>query len=201
MRGILKPILVAASLTAMGKPAAAYDMDCAIMLCMAGGFPPSAVCSAAYAEMIRRITPWPSRPPFGICTYATAPVASVAPAAPAAPSGAGDVRDLDISTPDYAWLRRTRVLWWSGRSYEPRDEPRQWAWSVRSCDRENRRCRYLVHVEGSYTPWPATITTENGQVVPTPGDRGGFIGYSVRAVMMEYGDYDGTMDHSRWFRY
>lgn len=34
----------------------AYDMDCAIMLCMAGGFPPSTVCAAAYREMIRRIT-------------------------------------------------------------------------------------------------------------------------------------------------
>ena len=25
--------------------------------------------------MIRRITPWPSRPPFGVCTYAAVPVA------------------------------------------------------------------------------------------------------------------------------
>lgn len=192
MRGILKPILVAASLTVHGKPAPAYDMDCAIMLCMAGGFPPSAVCSAAHAEMIRRITPWPIQPPFGICTYAAVPVT---------PGGPGGERDLDVSTPDYAWLRRTRVLWWFGRSYEPRDEFRRWAWSVRSCDHENRRCRYLVHVEGSLTPWPATITTEHGQVVATPGDGGGYVGYFGRAVLIEYGDHDGVMDHSRWFRY
>ena len=52
------------------QKARAYDIDCAIMLCMAGGFPPSAVCARAYRVMIRRITPWPSLPPFGICTYA-----------------------------------------------------------------------------------------------------------------------------------
>ena len=100
-----------------GKPSRAYDMDCAILLCMAGGFPPSAVCAAAYAEMIRRITPWPVRPPFGICTFATVPIAL------GGPGGRGEV---DISLPEYAWLRRTRVLWFSGRSYEPRDEPLQW---------------------------------------------------------------------------
>ena len=56
------------------QKAQAYDIDCAIMLCMAGGFPPSAVCARAYRTMIRRITPWPSRPPFGICTFAAVPV-------------------------------------------------------------------------------------------------------------------------------
>ncbi len=118
-----------------GKPSRAYDMDCAILLCMAGGFPPSAVCAAAYAEMIRRITPWPVRPPFGICTFAAVPIAL------GGPGGRGEV---DISLPEYAWLRRTRVLWFSGRSYEPRDEPLQWDWSVRSCNHENRFCRYII---------------------------------------------------------
>ena len=45
-------------------PAAAYPIDCAILLCMAGGFPASAECSAAKAEVIRRITPWPVEPPL-----------------------------------------------------------------------------------------------------------------------------------------
>ena len=43
---------------------AAYPIDCAILLCLAGGFPPSAPCVAARAEMIRRITPWPIEPPL-----------------------------------------------------------------------------------------------------------------------------------------
>lgn len=46
------------------KQASAYPIDCAILLCMAGGFPASAECSAAKAELIRRITPWPVEPPL-----------------------------------------------------------------------------------------------------------------------------------------
>lgn len=52
------------SLFAPAAPASAYQIDCAILLCMAGGFPPSAPCVAARAEMIRRITPWPIEPPL-----------------------------------------------------------------------------------------------------------------------------------------
>ncbi len=44
------------------KSAHTYPVDCAIFLCMAGGFPASAECSAAKAELIRRITPWPIEP-------------------------------------------------------------------------------------------------------------------------------------------
>ena len=62
----LASLVLAAGLTVDAQKARAYDMDCAIMLCMAGGFPSSAVCSAAYAEMIRRITPWPVEPPLQI---------------------------------------------------------------------------------------------------------------------------------------
>lgn len=62
-----KIAIAAASLAvagAAGQPAAAYPIDCAILLCLAGGFPPSAECTAAKAEMIRRITPWPVEPPL-----------------------------------------------------------------------------------------------------------------------------------------
>ena len=41
-----------------------YSIDCAILLCLAGGFPPSAECKAAKTELIRRITPWPVEPPL-----------------------------------------------------------------------------------------------------------------------------------------
>jgi hypothetical protein len=44
----------------------AYDMDCKVILCIAGGFP--AQCGDAYAYMIKRITRWPAPlPPFGFC--------------------------------------------------------------------------------------------------------------------------------------
>ena len=46
--------------------ASAYQIDCAILLCLAGGFPSSAPCAAAKATMIERITPWPIEPPLQI---------------------------------------------------------------------------------------------------------------------------------------
>ncbi len=56
--------VVASAARIGGQPAAAYPIDCAILLCLAGGFPASAECGAAKAEMIRRITPWPIEPPL-----------------------------------------------------------------------------------------------------------------------------------------
>ncbi|WP_273794973.1 hypothetical protein [Brucella intermedia] len=43
-----------------------YPIDCAIVLCMAGGFPASTECLAAKAEVVRRITPIPVEPPLQI---------------------------------------------------------------------------------------------------------------------------------------
>ncbi|NBZ89215.1 hypothetical protein GV832_16620 [Rhodobacteraceae bacterium CYK-10] len=44
----------------------AYPVDCAILLCLAGGFPASIECAHARAVMIARITPWPIEPPLQI---------------------------------------------------------------------------------------------------------------------------------------
>lgn len=63
-RSIIKLIAGAATASFLAAPVAAYPIDCAILLCMAGGFPASAECSAAKAEVIRRITPWPVEPPL-----------------------------------------------------------------------------------------------------------------------------------------
>lgn len=43
-----------------------YQIDCAILLCFAGGWPASEPCARARAEFIRRITPWPVEPPLQI---------------------------------------------------------------------------------------------------------------------------------------
>ena len=44
----------------------AYDMDCKVILCIAGGFPTG--CADAYSYKIRRITRFPKPlPPFGFC--------------------------------------------------------------------------------------------------------------------------------------
>jgi len=67
----MKPLLPALFLglglsTAPVTPAAAYPVDCAILLCLAGGWPASAECAHARAVFIRRITPWPIEPPLQI---------------------------------------------------------------------------------------------------------------------------------------
>ena len=50
----------------LSAPAAAYPVDCAILLCLAGGWPASAECANARAVFIARITPWPVEPPLQI---------------------------------------------------------------------------------------------------------------------------------------
>lgn len=45
---------------------AAYPIDCAILLCLVGGWPANPHCDAARAEFVRRITPWPVEPPLQI---------------------------------------------------------------------------------------------------------------------------------------
>ena len=52
--------------TAAVTPVAAYPVDCAILLCLAGGWPACAECAHARAVFIRRITPWPIEPPLQI---------------------------------------------------------------------------------------------------------------------------------------
>ena len=61
---LLVAAVAATVLAATPRPASAYQIDCAILLCLAGGFPPSEPCALARAEMIRRITPWPIEPPL-----------------------------------------------------------------------------------------------------------------------------------------
>ena len=48
------------------QAAKAYQVDCAILLCLAAGWPASAECAHARAVFIRRITPWPIEPPLQI---------------------------------------------------------------------------------------------------------------------------------------
>lgn len=60
--------LAAANITAAPQRAEAqsYQIDCAILLCLSGGWPASVPCARARAEFIRRITPWPLEPPLQI---------------------------------------------------------------------------------------------------------------------------------------
>ena len=71
---------------------------------------------------------------------------------------------------------------------------------VRSCDHENKRCHYTVRVSGSRASWPISFDSENNQTILFP-QRSGRNHSSHRAVMIEYGDFEGNMDHTEWFSY
>jgi hypothetical protein len=66
----LIPLIMALTLTGISLPSSSraqtYPIDCAILLCLSGGWPASVPCSRARAEFIRRITPWPVEPPLQI---------------------------------------------------------------------------------------------------------------------------------------
>lgn len=59
----LAALMLAGAVVTIPATADAYHIDCAILLCLAGGFPSHPICAAAKAVMIQRITPWPIVPP------------------------------------------------------------------------------------------------------------------------------------------
>ena len=73
LKQLRNSVLTLAALTATAfvvtphrAKAQSYQIDCAILLCLSGGWPASAPCARARAEFIRRITPWPVEPPLQI---------------------------------------------------------------------------------------------------------------------------------------
>lgn len=82
------------------EDANSYPIDCAILLCLAGGFPSSAECSAARAEFIRRVTPWPIEPPLQVWRC---PMGGGLPAGPS--TGA----DIDVSGREFDFIRALKV--------------------------------------------------------------------------------------------
>ena len=71
MKQMIRSAATAAAILVSGllgtaAPAQAYPVDCAILLCLAGGWPTSAPCTHARTVFIRRITPWPIEPPLQI---------------------------------------------------------------------------------------------------------------------------------------
>ena len=110
------------------------------MLCMVGGFTPERGLRTglSHHDPLHHAPAEPAA--LGVCTFAHVPVQL---------GGPGGEGKLDTNLPEYEWLNRTHAVWFTARSYKLRDEPRQWDWSIRSCYRENRTCRYIQRVCGS----------------------------------------------------
>lgn len=59
-------VAISTPATLLPQRAEAYQVDCAILLCLSGGFPPSEPCAHARTVFIQRITPFPIEPPLQI---------------------------------------------------------------------------------------------------------------------------------------
>lgn len=62
----LTAVTISLGFGASQTSAQSYQIDCAILLCLSGGWPASTPCARARAEFVRRITPWPVEPPLQI---------------------------------------------------------------------------------------------------------------------------------------
>lgn len=123
-------VMLAALLSIVSpQPAKAYQVDCAILLCLAGGWPASAECAHARAVFIRRITPWPIEPPLQIwrcpmgVSMNTTQQSRPSPAQIISTQIAeGGGADIDISGLEFEFVRSIRV--WDVRHYSHRERGR-----------------------------------------------------------------------------
>ena len=192
--------------TASVAPAAAYPVDCAILLCLAGGWPASAECAHARAVFIRRITPWPIEPPlqiwncpmrasfrgeakpierlFDIAVHGqSVPLVSV-PETPLALQLVQDRADVDISDPAFDFLRSIRVFEVTFRQHRNRDG---------DCNRVASIYMGTYGAQGEYRRRRSSVSavpTASDLVVPTDCRD-----YRHRSVFVEWRAYEGAYGH------
>lgn len=187
--------------------AQSYQIDCAIMLCLAGGWPGSAPCARARAEFIRRITPWPVEPPLQIwrCPMVAAfddrtpfdpmkrlydiafrdPPAlgqSPSPAKPEiVPAQAQERADIDISGEAFDFVRSIHVYHIQFSQGENREGV---------CNRSDATRLGSYGNQGDYS-WArsSAAVVPKASDLAIPSDCGS---YSYRAVFVDWRDHAGT---------
>ena len=182
-----------------------YQVDCAILLCLAGGWPASAPCAHARAVFIRRITPWPVEPPLQIwrcpmgvsfdapaplspmeriydITFRNAPEISVPDATvPFVLAQADERADIDISGSAFDFVRSIRV------------------YHVQFSQRENRDGECIISdatrlgsygVQGDYH-WQrsSAAAVPPASLLPRPAHCGWV---SYRSVFVDWRDHEGN---------
>ena len=180
---------VAAGLTTPWIAAAqAYPIDCAILLCLAGGFPASAECSAAKTEVIRRITPWPIEPPLQLWRC---PMGGGSISVPS--GGEGDAGDVSPEVTEY------------------RDAIEVWELFKRTTAGSGGRDVYVTAVRNSYNDTGDFVrvpVSQNGYpdwldssvLEHTGHDLMSEYGNDFRAIMLRMKDYTGTYT-TEWVSY
>lgn len=187
--------------------AAAYPVDCAILLCLAGGWPASVECMQARAVFIARITPWPIEPPLQIwnCPMRAsfAPQARVPDRiseiafganntqsmiskleAPSDPLRVQDTADVDISNPAFDFVRSIRVF---EITYQQRRS------SGGDCTSWSAVFEGSYGAQGDYRRSRSTTSA-----IPEASDfrnPHSCASYRHRSVFVEWRDFEGTYGH------
>ena len=190
----------------VAAPAQAYPVDCAILLCLAGGWPASTECAHARTVFIARITPWPVEPPLQIwnCPMRASfrgeakpierlfdialrgepvPLVSV-PETPFAFQLVQDRADVDISDPAFDFVRSIRVF---EITYQQRRS------SDGDCNSWGSVYMGSYGEQGDYSRRRSSISA-----VPEASDFGipaSCGNYWHRSVFVEWRDYEGTYGH------
>ena len=203
-RAAVAAVLSVSSIVGGAAPGQAYQVDCAILLCLSGGWPASAPCTHARTVFIQRITPWPIEPPLQIwrcpmgATFARPapvtsadrlydiafrPVPSMSPpvgSSPIIPVQSNQQADIDISGDAFDFVRSIRVF------------------HIRYSQRENRedRCRRQdatrlgrYGLQGGFS-WSESDVAD----VPPAAELdipNGCSTYSYRAVFVDWRDHAG----------
>ena len=208
MKPLLPALLLGVGLsTATVTPAAAYPVDCAILLCLAGGWPGSAECAHARAVFIRRITPWPIEPPLQIWNcpmrasfrgeqrqldrlYEIAfrdnmpPPALSLPGVAAAPILVDAQADVDISDPVFDFVRSIRVF---EITYHQQHNPHD------GCERWGSVFLGTYGEQGDYSRRRSNISAvPEASELKIPEN---CISYRHRSVFVDWRDYAGTYGH------
>jgi hypothetical protein len=192
--------------TAAVLPAAAYPVDCAILLCLAGGWPASAECAHARAVFIRRITPGPIEPPLQIwnCPMRASfhgeakpierlfdiavrgepvPLISI-PETPLALKLVQDRADVDISDPAFDFVRSIRVFEITYQQRRNRDG---------DCNSWGSVYMGTYGAQGDYSRRRSSVSAvPAASDLAVPAD---CRDYRHRSVFVEWRDYEGSYGH------
>jgi hypothetical protein len=208
IRNWLSGLAIALIFGTAPQAAKAYQVDCAILLCLAGGWPASAECAHARAVFIRRITPWPIEPPLQIwrCPMGVAELGPLQSKAPRvwqtsvqADVGFAQVilaqvvegrADVDISGLEFDFVRSIRV--WDVRHYSHRERGRD-----DDCSESHNMRLGTYGTQGEFG-WQRTTPAAAPQwVLPS---RRCFSSNWRRGVGVEWEDHEGNHGYE-WVAY
>ena len=209
MKHMFRSAAVAAVINVCGilgtsAPAQAYQVDCAILLCLSGGWPASAPCTHARTVFIQRITPWPIEPPLqiwrcpmGATFERTAPLISTnrlydialrpipsmnsqVGSSPITLVQSNEQADIDISSDAFDFVRTIRVYHIQYSQRENQDD---------RCRRQDATRLGRYGLQGDFS-WSESRVAD----VPPAAELdipSGCSSYSYRAVFVDWRDHAG----------